>query len=49
MQVKREGSGARMKSSGEDTKRKDEQKARKDAEENRGGHMLHAVFQLFPM
>ena len=43
------GSEARVKISGEDTKRKDERGARKDAEEKRGGHMLHAVFQIFPM
>ena len=43
------GSEARVKISGEDTKRKDERGARKDADEKRGGHMLHAVFQIFPM
>ena len=49
LQVKEERSGAGVKISGEDTKRKDEGESRKDAEEKRGGHMLHAVFQIFPM
>ena len=50
-QVKENWPEARVKTTGEDTKRKNEEKAKKrtDAEENRGGHMLHAVFQIFPM
>ena len=49
LQDQGKGSEARVKISGEDTKRKDEREARKGADENRGGHMLHAVFQIFPM
>jgi len=49
VKVEGKGSEARKKISGAGTKKKDERETDSEGNRGKGGNMLHAVLQIFPM